>query len=126
MRIPVGLLALSLLVAAPVAAAESAFHAAAGRLDGTWQDDQFALRVDSQRAQANVDLDRPFRWQRFLVKEVEGDKVVFTVGAELFEATLQSDSLMLTSTSFRGERRLRRGEASYSASGIVNALGLRR
>ena len=40
----------------------------------------------------------------------DGDKVTFTVGAELFEATLDADSLTLTSTSFRGERMLQRAQ----------------
>jgi hypothetical protein len=39
---------------------------------------------------------------------VSDDKVTFTVGAELYEAKLAADSLTLTSTSFRGERTLKR------------------
>lgn len=66
------------------------------------------MRVDSSRAQANVDQERPFRRQRFLVKEVTGEKVIFTVGSELFEAMMEADKLTLSSTSFRGERLLKR------------------
>ena len=110
MRIGASLLALFLLIPLPLAAADSPFVNAAARLDGEWRGDDYALRVDSYRAQANVDVARPFHWQRFLVKEVDGDKVTFTVGAELFEATLDADSLTLTSTSFRGERMLQRAQ----------------
>ena len=104
-------LVLGWFLASPLGAAESPFIQAAEQLDGVWQGENFALRVDSARAQANVDQERPFRWQRFLVKEVTGETVVFTVGAELFEASLgQPGRLTLTSTSFRGERILERRE----------------
>lgn len=106
------LMAVLLCIAPPAFAADSPFLVAAARLDGEWHGEGFALRVDSYRAQANVRLDRPFQWQRFLVKEVAGEKVTFTVGAELFEATLDGDSLRLTSTSFRGERLLQRRPAA--------------
>jgi hypothetical protein len=99
----------------PALAADSPFIAAAERLDGVWASDDFELRVDSYRAQANVDQSRPFHWQRFLVKEVAGEKITFTVGAELFEATLGADALRLTSTSFRGERVLQRQNNSAGA-----------
>ena len=40
----------------------------------------------------------------FLIKEVTADEIVFSVGAELFEAKLDADTLTLKSTSFRGPR----------------------
>ena len=101
-------LAMGLLLSSPLSAADTPFLDAAQRLDGAWKGPNYELRVDSARAQANVDQDRPFRWQRFLVKEVAGEKVIFTVGSELFEAIVDADTLTLTSTSFRGERVLQR------------------
>jgi hypothetical protein len=126
MRIRVIPLFLSLVLASPVGAANSSFRDAAERLDGEWLGENYALRVDSYRAQANLDLNRPFHWERFLVKEVSGDTVTFTVGAELFEATLDADRLKLTSTSFRGERLLRRHDKVPEPAIDLNALGLRR
>jgi hypothetical protein len=97
------------LVVAPVAAwAASSFIDAAARLDGTWEGDGYVLQVDSQRAQASVDPNRPFQWQRFLVRAVTEDKVKFAIGSELFEAKIGDDGLTLTSTSFRGEHILHR------------------
>jgi hypothetical protein len=37
------------------------------------------------------------------VKEVTDDEIVFSIGAELFEASVDADRLVLTGTSFRGE-----------------------
>ena len=108
MRLAALALTLGAIFAGPASSADSPFLQAAEQLDGMWQGQDFALRVDSDRAQANVDQDQPFRWQRFLVKGVTGGTVVFTVGSELFEAVLQADRLTLTSTSFRGERVLER------------------
>jgi hypothetical protein len=109
MQFSVRFLCLLLAAAAPIAArAASPFVDAAARLNGTWEGDGYVLQVDSQRAQASVDPERPFHWERFLVKDVSDDKVTFTVGAELYEAKLAADSLTLTSTSFRGERTLKR------------------
>jgi hypothetical protein len=49
-----------------------------------------------------------------LVKEVAGWKVTFTIGSELFQAIIGPDGLLVTSTSFRGSRLLRR-EADSAA-----------
>ncbi len=109
----VAALVLSAMALAPaVTAAQSPFVEAAERLDGYWAGENFALHVDSQRAQANLDPRRPFQWQRFLVKEVDGSKVVFTVGAELFEAIVEAETLKLSGTSFRGERVLQRSSST--------------
>ena len=89
----------------------SVFSEAAARLDGEWRGGDFVLRVDARRAQANIDAARPFAWERFAVKEVTGTEVVFTVGAELYQATIEEDTLTLTGTSFRGERLLFRTQA---------------
>jgi hypothetical protein len=88
--------------------AASPFYDAARELDGEWRGDGFVLKVDSRRAQASVDPKRSFHWQRFLVKEVTDKDIVFAVGTELFEARIDADTLLLTGTSFRGERVLKR------------------
>jgi hypothetical protein len=85
-------------------AAASPFSEAAERLNGMWRSEDFVLRVDSKRAQASVALDRPFEWQRFLVKEVRDNEIVFSIGSELFEAVLDAEMLVLTGTGFRGQR----------------------
>ena len=96
--------------------AASPFSEAASRLDGDWRGTDFVLRVDARRAQASIDPARPFEWKRFVVKEVTNKDIVFSVGAELFEAKLDADVLTLTSTGFRGERVLvREGELRGSA-----------
>jgi hypothetical protein len=100
------LLAGNLLATASLAA--SPIVEAGRQLDGVWQGDGFALRVDAERAQANVDARRPFAFQRFAVKEVKDGTIVFTIGAELYEATLEGEALTLTGTSFQGERKLLR------------------
>jgi len=98
-------------------AAASPFSEAAARLDGDWRGSDFVLRVDARRAQASINPTRPFEWQRFVVKEVTNEDIVFSVGAELFEAKLDADVLTLTSTGFRGERVLvREGELRGSTS----------
>ena len=55
-----------------------------------------------------------------MVRDVTPAEVVFAVGSELYEARLEEDTLMLTGTSFRGERLLFRTPENG------NALGLRR
>jgi hypothetical protein len=86
----------------------SPFGDAASRLDGRWQGDGFVLRIDASRAQGSFDANRPFQWQHFIVKEVTEDGVIFAIGNELFEATVDAEALRLSGTSFRGEKLLRR------------------
>jgi hypothetical protein len=92
------------LVAGGIAFAATPFSEAAQRLDGDWRGADFVLRVDAKRAQASVDIARPFEWERFLIKDVSEGEITFTVGAELFAAKLAEDTLTLTSTNFRGPR----------------------
>lgn len=94
--------------AATSAAAAAGFSEAAKQLDGNWRGQAFVLRIDAKRAQASMALNRPFEWQRFLIKEVRDDEVTFTVGAEVFQARIDTDILTLTGTSFRGARVLYR------------------
>jgi hypothetical protein len=110
MRLRLLLSALALLAAVAVAHASSTFAEAAERLDGEWRGGDFVLRIDAKRAQASVDGERPFAWERFLVRDVTPTEIVFAVGDELYEARLESDSLTLTGTSFRGERLLFRSQ----------------
>lgn len=107
------LVSLLLLVALAAPGVASVFSEAAERLNGKWRGEDFVLRVDAKRAQASVDAERPFAWERFLVKEVTSTEVVFTIGSELYQARIEEDTLTLTGTSFRGERVLSResGEA---------------
>jgi hypothetical protein len=123
MRLRAALLAL-LFLAASDAWAASPFADAAQRLDGEWQNGDFVLRVDAKRAQASTAADRPFEWQRFLVKEVADTTVVFTIGAELFEAIMDSDTLVLTGTNFLGEQVLFRG-AQDAGETEAEGAGLR-
>ena len=110
----VRVLLLALMAVFPTGAAALSFEEASEELNGAWRGDDYVLRVDSERAQASVDPDRPFQWQRFLVKEVDDWKVTLTVGPELYQAIIGPDGLLLTSTSFRGSRVLRR-EADSAA-----------
>jgi len=79
----------------------------AENLQGTWRDSNYTLRVDVNRAQANVDGPL-FDWQGFRVREVSGDEIVFAVGWQIYTAKISNSSLVLTSTSFRGEKTLTR------------------
>jgi hypothetical protein len=96
------------LVASGNAIGATSFSEAAQRLDGEWRGTDFVLRVDAKRAQASVDIARPFEWERFLIKDVTEGEITFSVGAELFEAKLAEGTLTLTGTSFRGPRVLLR------------------
>lgn len=117
MHIRAALLALSLIAAFLSAAVASPFSEAAARLDGDWRGSDFVLRIDARRAQASIDPARPFEWKRFVVKEVTSEDIVFSVGAELFEARLADDVLTLSSTGFRGKRVLvREGELRGTTS----------
>lgn len=107
-------LALGLLAAAPLANAAPLFSEAAEQLDGIWRGPDFVLKIDARRAQASVDPARPFEWHHFLVKDVTDEEIVFTVGAELYEAKIEAGALTLTSTSFRGERVLFRSADSWT------------
>lgn len=123
MRIPMALLA-ALIVAPSAALSASMFSEAADRLNGEWRGSDFVLRVDAKRAQASTAVDRPFEWQRFVVREVAGKAVVFAIGSEIFEAVVDADTLVLTGTDFRGERVL------FRSAGLVGAedsegMGLR-
>jgi hypothetical protein len=95
---------LALLASLGAPALASVFTDAADRLDGEWRGGDFVLRVDAKRAQASIDAERPFAWDRFLVKEVTEAEVVFAIGAELYQAIVADDTLTLTGTSFLGER----------------------
>jgi hypothetical protein len=78
-------------------------------LDGRWQGPDYAVTIDTARDQASTDRSRPLEWQRFSLKEISDRELLFTIGPELFEAKLQpGETLLLTSTSFRGERVLSR------------------
>jgi len=100
------------LLLATAAASASPLGDAARQLDGEWTGQGFRLRIDSARAQASTNPDKPFQWQRFIVREAAGEKVVFAIGPDLYEATvLLPEVLTLTSTSFRGERVLLRLDA---------------
>ena len=77
-------------------------------VDGKWNGDGFALKVDSARAQANVDPALPYQWDRYGIKSVSDGRMIFFIGAELYEALVSQRSISLSSTSFRGERRLDR------------------
>ena len=77
-------------------------------LEGKWIGDGFALEFDSARAQANVDPRLPYQWDRYGIRTASDGTVIFAVGAELYQASVQAGSLILSSTSFRGERRLGR------------------
>jgi hypothetical protein len=92
------------LVGGTPAGAASSFAEAAELLNGEWRGANFLLKVDARRAQASVDPDHPFEWEHFLIKEVDGNEIVFTVGGELFEAKLGPNVITLTGTSFRGPR----------------------
>lgn len=96
------LVTLMLLGGASAAVAAPSFNEAARLLDGKWRGEAFVLRVDAKRAQASTAPDRPFEWRRFLVKQVRDNAVVFSIGADIYEATIEADSLTLTGTSFRG------------------------
>jgi hypothetical protein len=110
MHFRIALLA-ALLLGSPGSSTASPFGDAAERLNGEWRSGDFVLRIDARRAQASTASDRPFEWQRFIVKEVAGNEIVFSVGAELFEAVIDADTLVLSGTDFRGERVLFRGTA---------------
>jgi hypothetical protein len=99
-------LIVSLTFSAP--AWSNPLYEAAKKLDGTWRGDGYSLTVDSQRDQARIDSNRPFEWQRFLVQEVRPDEIVFSIGAEIYEAKVGPDQMMLSGSSFRGEHRMRR------------------
>lgn len=118
MRLRAAVMSLALLLAGlgPAAAVQSLAEAAR-LLDGEWRGESFVLRVDATRAQASIALDRPFEWQRFVVKEIGDDEIVFTIGAELYAATVVDDTLTLTGTSFRGARVLFRGAELRGTTG---------
>jgi hypothetical protein len=120
MKIRLLLSTLVLVTGFAAASAASIFSEAADKLDGEWRGGDFVLRIDAKRAQASIDSGRPFSWERFVVRDVTPSDVVFAIGSELYEAHLEEDTLMLTGSSFRGERLLFRTPANG------NALGLRR
>jgi hypothetical protein len=82
------------------------------QLNGAWTGADYRLQIDGERAQANTYAGLPFRWERFLVRAVpEDNRVKFAIGADLYEATVNGDSIALKSTAFRGERLLSRSSA---------------
>ncbi len=104
MPVRIVLLILTLLAATSVSTGASTFAEAGRLLDGEWSDDTTVLRIDAARAQASMTPDRPFEWKRFVIRDANGNDVVFAIGAELYEAKVDGDSLSLTGTSFRGKR----------------------
>jgi hypothetical protein len=77
-------------------------------LHGRWEGDGLRIQIDAARSQAQMRADRPFQWDRFMVKDVTEGDLAFSVGAELFEAVIDGDEMTVAATSFRGTRRLRR------------------
>ena len=65
-------------------------------LDGHWQGEDVEITIDARRAQARRDRQRPFQWEAFNVSNVEGNMVVFSVGAQVFIGQLSGDELTLT------------------------------
>lgn len=104
MTIRAALLSVALLALCAPAGAAQSLAEAARLLNGAWHGDSFVLRIDAERAQASFAPERPFEWQRFIVKSVGAEEIVFSIGAELFQATIGEDTLTLTGTSFRGAR----------------------
>ena len=100
----VALLALPLIQLGVPASAAQSLAEAARLLNGEWHGESFVLRIDADRAQASFAPERPFEWQRFIVKAYGEEEIVFSIGAELFQATVGEDTLTLTGTSFRGAR----------------------
>ena len=109
MHVRIALLILALLAGSSVFAA-SRYEDAAQRLDGEWRGADLVLRIDAERAQASMTPDRPFEWRRFIIKDIRPDEIVFSIGAELYEAKVDADTLTLTGTSFRGARVLFRDD----------------
>jgi hypothetical protein len=72
-------------------------------LDGRWSGGEFDIRIDAERSQANLDPEKPFKWERFIVKDATGSRVVFTIGARLFMAELTEDAMTITGFDFPGE-----------------------
>ena len=91
-------------------AAASPLSEATDKLNGDWRGKDFVLRIDADRAQASIDPQRPFSWQRFMIKEIDEDEVVFSIGAELYQARIDAETLTLTGTSFRGAKVLFRDD----------------
>lgn len=84
----------------------SSLQKAMGLLDGKWSGDGFVLDIDGVRAQAHVDPRRPYQWDRYALITVLDGALIFNVGPDVYRASIQEKSLVLSSTSFRGERRL--------------------
>ena len=78
------------------------------QIEGTWRGDSYLLRVDSQRSQANTKPTEPFEWKRFVIRRISESAVDFAVGTDIFEAKFADSHVVLSSTSFRGERTLTR------------------
>ena len=104
MHIRAALLSVALLALGGAAGAAQSLAEAARLLNGEWHGDSFVLRIDADRAQASFAPERPFEWQRFIVQAYGEEEIVFSIGAELFQATVGEDTLTLTGTSFRGAR----------------------
>jgi hypothetical protein len=103
MHLRIALLILALLTGSSVFAA-SRYEDAAQRLNGEWRGAELVLRIDAERAQASMTPDRPFEWRRFIIKDIRQDEIIFSIGAELYEAKIDADTLTLTGTAFRGAR----------------------
>lgn len=66
------------------------------------------LALDTERGQARIDPEKPFQWERFIVKSVAGDEVVFTIGPRLYSAIVEPDSLTVEAAGYAGPQRLTR------------------
>jgi hypothetical protein len=98
------------LLAGSSAFAASRYADAAQRLNGEWRGAEVVLRIDAERAQASMTPDRPFEWRRFIIKDIRPDEIVFAIGAELYEAKIDADTLTLTGTTIRGAKVLFRDD----------------
>jgi hypothetical protein len=98
----------------PVVTAES--YPTTRELDGIWEGDGLRLTIDSARAQANVGSRGPLQRDPFFVDYETDQEVVFVVGADVFTAAIDGDDMILTGTSFAGERAMRRTMPTNAAA----------
>jgi hypothetical protein len=96
------------LVAVLVAAHAASAADLGSRLAGDWRGDKLWMTLDPERGQARLNPAKPFQWERFIIKSVDGPQVVFTVGVRLFVATVQGDSLSVEAPGFNGAQILHR------------------
>ena len=80
-------------------------------MHGTWSGDGHVFMLDTQRMQANIDIEKPFQRDPLVIRNIAGRMVIFQINARRFIGLFEGRDLHLTGDGVQGSAILRRPAA---------------